>query len=321
MLEALDVLDSVRHAHAHTELSETREEIAEVLAANDPGRRAVIRSPRLSRRSGGSLGFPTGAYFPKLGKSGLKPDFTPIDLIAHPFVFDAKGSEQRLGAHEKQIRTSSRSGRSTSGCSSTFARCRGEALADREVFARFRGTFSYRQMGVAEQIDHVRRQSRGRPASRRSVWTSARASSAAGTPRPLGSRARRPRSISSRNSRTARRPDDLRSVLLPRDLKAFEKRMGERAKLVAGLLAEGRRMVEEAERLVCALYDLPELALELGLEERDLTPSPHGAQGVEGSFETWSASEPIWGRVLSGRTSGRELWGREFRSSTPLLLA
>ena len=55
-----------------------------------------------------------------------------------------------------------------------------------------------------------------------------------------------------------------------------------------------------------------ELALELGLEERDLTPSPHGAQGVEGLFETWSASEPIWGRVLSGRTSGRELWGQEF---------
>ena len=51
-------------------------------------------------------------------------------------------------------------------------------------------------------------------------------------------------------------PDDLRSVLLPRDLKAFEKRMGERANLVGRLLAEGRRMVEEVERLVCALYDV-----------------------------------------------------------------
>ena len=48
-----------------------------------------------------------------------------------------------------------------------------------------------------------------------------------------------------------------RELLLPRNLEAFEKRIGERAKLVAGLLAEGRRMVEEVERLVCALYDVP----------------------------------------------------------------
>ena len=54
----------------------------------------------------------------------------------------------------------------------------------------------------------------------------------------------------------------LRSVLLPRDLKAFEKRMGERTKLVAGLLAEGRHMVEEVERLVCALYDVPDALTE-----------------------------------------------------------
>jgi hypothetical protein len=32
------------------------------------------------------LGFPKDAYFPQLGKSGLKPDFTPIDLVAHRFV-------------------------------------------------------------------------------------------------------------------------------------------------------------------------------------------------------------------------------------------
>ena len=57
---------------------------------------------------------------------------------------------------------------------------------------------------------------------------------------------------------TGGKAPDLRSVLLPRDLKAFEKRMGERAKLVAGLLAEGRRMVEEVERLVCALYAVPD---------------------------------------------------------------
>jgi len=44
------------------------------------------------------LGFPPDAYFPQLSKSGLKPDFTPMDLIAHPFVLDAKSSRQKLVA-------------------------------------------------------------------------------------------------------------------------------------------------------------------------------------------------------------------------------
>ena len=51
------------------------------------------------------LGFPPDAYFPQLSKGGLKPDFTPMDLIAHPFVLDAKSSRQRLADHEPQIRT------------------------------------------------------------------------------------------------------------------------------------------------------------------------------------------------------------------------
>jgi len=50
------------------------------------------------------LGFPPDAYFPQFGKSGLKPDFTPMDLIAQPFVLDAKSSRQRLADHERQIR-------------------------------------------------------------------------------------------------------------------------------------------------------------------------------------------------------------------------
>jgi len=131
------------------------------------------------------LGFPTDTYFPQLGKSGLKPDFTPIDLIAHPFVFDAKGSEQRLGAHEKQIRTyiAQRSldfgvlfnlrevrvyRRNASGHDPDLSFsllplwevARGEALPDANAaaFARFLGTFSRREMGLAEQIEHVRRQ-------------------------------------------------------------------------------------------------------------------------------------------------------------------
>ena len=50
------------------------------------------------------LGFPPDAYFPQLGRSGLKPDFTPHDLVAHRYVLDAKSSTQDLGAHEAQIR-------------------------------------------------------------------------------------------------------------------------------------------------------------------------------------------------------------------------
>lgn len=50
------------------------------------------------------LGFPPDAYFPQLGRSGLKPDFTPIDLVAHGFVLDAKSSTQELAPHERQIR-------------------------------------------------------------------------------------------------------------------------------------------------------------------------------------------------------------------------
>ena len=52
------------------------------------------------------LGFPADEFVPQLGRSGLKPDFTPIDLVAHGFVLDAKSSLQDLGAHERQIRAS-----------------------------------------------------------------------------------------------------------------------------------------------------------------------------------------------------------------------
>jgi hypothetical protein len=53
-------------------------------------------------------------------------------------------------------------------------------------------------------------------------------------------------------------PADLGAVLLPKDLGAFERLVEKRTALVAGLLAEGRRLVEEVERLVCALYDVPD---------------------------------------------------------------
>ncbi|MEJ7786762.1 MAG: N-6 DNA methylase, partial [Solirubrobacteraceae bacterium] len=51
------------------------------------------------------LGFPPDGYFEQLSRLGSKPDFTPVDLVAHRFVLDAKSTAQRdLDAHEPQIR-------------------------------------------------------------------------------------------------------------------------------------------------------------------------------------------------------------------------
>lgn len=52
------------------------------------------------------LGFQRTDYVPQLSKNGLKPDFTPSDLVAHRFVLDAKSSRHRLPseASERQIR-------------------------------------------------------------------------------------------------------------------------------------------------------------------------------------------------------------------------
>jgi hypothetical protein len=55
-----------------------------------------------------------------------------------------------------------------------------------------------------------------------------------------------------------KRTDDLGEVLLPVDLKSFEKEIAARAKLVSSLLSEGRDLVEKVERLVCALYGVPD---------------------------------------------------------------
>ena len=51
---------------------------------------------------------------------------------------------------------------------------------------------------------------------------------------------------------------DLGSFLLPNDVVAFEGRIEERENAVSGLLEEGRQLVEEVERVVCALYDVPD---------------------------------------------------------------
>ncbi len=131
------------------------------------------------------LGFPTDAYFPQLGKGGLKPDFTPDDLIAHPFVLDAKASDQDLRSHEPQIRRYIaqrsldfgvlfslrelrvyRGGAKGSDPELSFSLlplwqlARGEALPgpELEAFLGFCERFSYRPLALAEKIGHIRSQ-------------------------------------------------------------------------------------------------------------------------------------------------------------------
>jgi len=52
--------------------------------------------------------------------------------------------------------------------------------------------------------------------------------------------------------------DDVGSILLPKDVVALVRLADERATSVSQLLAEGREKVERVERLVCALYGLPD---------------------------------------------------------------
>ncbi len=55
----------------------------------------------------------------------------------------------------------------------------------------------------------------------------------------------------------ASRVDDVGAVLLPRDLAVLEAAEGEAVAAATTFLLEGRRLVEEVERLVCGLYDAP----------------------------------------------------------------
>ena len=54
------------------------------------------------------------------------------------------------------------------------------------------------------------------------------------------------------------RTEDPGGVLLPKDLDAFAMLVEARTAEIAELLMEGRRLVEEVERLVCALYAVPD---------------------------------------------------------------
>lgn len=102
-LEALeDVLAS--YAGRYRELNGATD-LGSYLAAERPREdEEMLTEPVLQDILEQVLGFPRDAYFPQRGRSGLKPDFTPVDLVAHRFVLDAKSSLQDLDAHEPQIR-------------------------------------------------------------------------------------------------------------------------------------------------------------------------------------------------------------------------
>ncbi len=128
------------------------------------------------------LGFPKDAYFGQLGHSGLKPDFTPIDLVAHRFVLDAKSSTQDLAPHEAQIRRYIDQRQLDLGVLFNLREVRvyrrgaaghdpllsfqllplwqvahGEQMAsvEAERLAAFCGLFSHRPMGLAEKVELV----------------------------------------------------------------------------------------------------------------------------------------------------------------------
>jgi len=163
-------LNGGRHVGEYLALARTRED------------EELLTEPLLAAIIERVLGFPPDTYFPQLGRSGLKPDFTPIDLVAHHFVLDAKSSMQDLGGHERQIRDYIdqrhldygvlfnlrelrvyRRGATGHDAQLSFSVGRlwqvahGEALDIDEVdrFVRFCGLFGHRAMGVEEKIELV----------------------------------------------------------------------------------------------------------------------------------------------------------------------
>ncbi len=163
-------LNGGRHLGEYLALARTRED------------EELLTEPILAALIERVLGFPPDAYFPQLGRSGLKPDFTPIDLVAHRFVLDAKSSMQDLDGHERQIRAYVdqrhldygvlfnlrelrvyRRGATGHDSQLSFEVGRlwqvahGEALDIDEVnrFVRFCGLFGHRPMGVEEKIERV----------------------------------------------------------------------------------------------------------------------------------------------------------------------
>jgi hypothetical protein len=160
--------------------------LREYLAAK--GERAdeeILTEPILRSIIERVLGFPKGRYLEQLSRSGRKPDFTPEDLLAHPFVLDAKSTEENLSLHERQIRAYMDQRRLASGIlfnlrevrvfergadgsdpTSSFQIlplwqvARGEAIAGDEVdrFLAFCDRFAYREVTLEEKIRYVAEQ-------------------------------------------------------------------------------------------------------------------------------------------------------------------
>jgi len=115
-----DVLDG--SAGRYRELNGARS-VGEYLSRERPREdEEVLTEPLFADLLEDLLGFPHDAYFPQLGRSGLKPDFTPHDLVAHRFVLDAKSSTQELAAQSSRSGHTSTSGTSTTASCSTCAR-------------------------------------------------------------------------------------------------------------------------------------------------------------------------------------------------------
>lgn len=156
-----------------------------VVASTKAADEQTLTEPLLQRIVERVLGFPADAYFPQLGKSGLKPDLTPKDLIAHSFVLDAKGTDESLAQHVAQIRgyVDQRSlrhgvlfnlkeirvyprGQERHDPSLSFKllplwqAAHGEMMPGPEVaaFERFVKQFRHRDISVAGKIEHIRRQ-------------------------------------------------------------------------------------------------------------------------------------------------------------------
>jgi hypothetical protein len=61
-------------------------------------------------------------------------------------------------------------------------------------------------------------------------------------------------------------PDDLLSARVPANLRAFGEEIERRQSEIDDLLAVGRELVEVVERLVCALYGVPDALTDLVVE-------------------------------------------------------
>lgn len=175
------VLD--RRGRIYKELANASDAGAYMIIGPERDDEEILTEPVLQDFLEQVLGFPADGYFPQLSKSGLKPDLTPMDLIAHPFVLDAKSSRQRLADHEGQIRgyidqrnldfgilfnlthfAVYRRGASGPDPSLSFSvealwkLSRGEAQpgVDYEAFERFLIRFAYQEVDQAGKIDAIR---------------------------------------------------------------------------------------------------------------------------------------------------------------------